>query len=758
MNAFQESEIGGESEMAKFAGTSRREFLRNSGRLLIGFQMLPFVCAAMDDKFTAHPVAGNGKSIDSWLQFDSEGILTVITGKMELGQGIRTALMQMAAEELNLQMDRVRIIVADTAQTQDERYTAGSGSIEGSGNSIRQAAAEARRALLKLAADHFNAVPEKLTVENGLIQYGAKSIAYQDLIKGKQLEMDVTGNAPLKQHTEYKLVGKGVARTDIAQMAAAQPYYIQDMRLPGMVHVRVLRPPVYGAKLVSLPRDEVLKLPGVSQLVVNGSFVAVVAADEYQCIKALRLLREKAQWSSPALSPLPAGLYDDILQKGTGTETVEEKSDVDKGLSGASVKLEAVYKRPYHIHGSIGPSCAIAEWKDGLLTIWSHSQGVYPLRRTISDLLNLPEGKIRIIGVPGSGCYGHNGADDVAGDAALMAMQVPGKPVRVQWMREDEHQWEPYGSAMVLRIKGGLDAERRVTAWQTEIWSDTHSTRPGGNAGHLLAGRDLEKSFSFKSGGFSGGSHRNSVPLYDFSAQKIILHNYKGPLRTSALRSLGAYANIFALESFMDELAFKAGKDPVAFRLAHLKDQRAKAVVALLVEKAGWRRDEVGKGGWRKGSKELSGEGFAFAQYKNNAAYCAVRAEVLIDPVKKTYKVTKLSSAIDAGQTINSTGVINQTAGGMIQAASWTMMEEVVYDQKGIVSTSWDKYPILRFAEVPHTEVFLLDRPELEPMGAGEAAQGPTAAAIANAIFHATGSRLREIPLLPEKIDWKKLS
>ena len=747
MKGFEDLGTGGALESDEALRANRRKFLRNAGWLLVGFQMLPFA-EALAGHAAPHPVAGNGKMIDSWLQFDSEGILTVITGKMELGQGIRTALMQMAAEELELPMERVRIIIADTAQTQDERYTAGSGSIEGSGNSIRQAAAEARRSLLKLAADRFNAAPEQLVVENGTIKYGTKSITYQDLIKGKQLEMEVTGNAPLKKPSEYKLVGKAIPRTDITQMATAKPYYIQDMRLPGMVHARVLRPPVYNARLLSLPREEILKLPGVSNVMVDGNFVAVVAADEYQCIKALRMLREKAEWDSPALSPLPAGLYEDILQKSTSEETVEEKSDVEKSLSEAAVTLEAVYKRPYHMHGSIGPSCAMAEWKGGQLTIWSHSQGVYPLRKTISDLLNLPEGKIRIIGTPGSGCYGHNGADDVAGDAALIAMQVPGKPVRVQWMREDEHQWEPYGSAMVLSMKGGLDNNGRVSAWKTEIWSDTHSTRPGGNAGHLLAARDLAKPFSFKSGGFSGGSHRNSVPLYDFSAQKIILHNYKGPLRTSALRSLGAYANIFALESFMDELAAKAGKDPVAFRLAHLKDPRARAVIELLVE----------KGGWRKGKKEHVGEGFAFAQYKNNAAYCAVKAEILIDPLKKTYKVTKLSSAIDAGQTINSMGVINQTSGGMIQAASWTMMEEVLYDQKGIISNSWDKYPILRFGEVPHTEVFLLDRPELEPMGAGEAAQGPTAAAIANAIFHATGSRLREIPLLAEKIDWKKLS
>lgn len=729
--------------------TNRRDFIKHSGSLVIGFQMLPMLEPVLaDGPSNPHSVAGNGRTIDSWLQFDSEGMLTVITGKMELGQGIRTALMQMAAEELDVPMDKVRIIIADTAQTQDERYTAGSGSIEGSGDAIRQAAAEARRYLLKLAGDKLGTDTTKLTVVNGLVIAGAKSISYHKLVAGKQLEAEVSGNAPLKKPSEYKLIGKAIPRADISQMAVAKPYYVQDLRFPGMVHARVLRPPVYNAKLISIPKEAVLKLPGVSRVVVNGSFVAVVAHDEFQCIKALGVLREKTQWDIPELSPLPAVLYDDILKTSSGSETVEEKADVEKGLAAASFTMEAVYKRPYQMHGSIGPSCAIAEWKDGQLTIWSHSQGVYPLRKTISNLLGLEENKIRIIGTPGSGCYGHNGADDVAGDAALIAMQTLGKPVRVQWMREDEHQWEPYGSAMILRLKGGVDKSARISAWKTEIWSDTHSTRPGGNAGHLIAARDLEKPFSFKTGGFSGGSHRNSVPLYDFESKKIILHDFKGPLRTSALRSLGAYANIFALESFMDELAFRAGKDPVAFRLAHLKDPRARAVIELLVE----------KGGWRNRKKKHVGEGFAFAQYKNNAAYCAVKAEIIINPARRSYRVARLSSAIDAGQTINSAGVINQTSGGMIQAASWTMLEEVLYDQNGIVSTSWDNYPILRFEDVPDTEVFLIDRPEREPMGAGEAAQGPTGAAIANAIFHATGSRLREIPLSANKIDWKKIS
>ncbi|MCE6992864.1 molybdopterin cofactor-binding domain-containing protein [Dyadobacter sp. CY323] len=738
----------------KSFSATRRAFLKSSGHLLIGFQLLPAL--VFDPKQTDiinNPVA-DAKVIDAWIRFDTAGILTVITGKMELGQGIKTALMQIAAEELDVAMKDVRIIIADTGQTQDERYTAGSGSIEGSGNSIRNAAAEARKYLLQLAAKELNAKVENLTVSNGIVKStNSKTIAYKDLIKGKRLETEVTGKAPLKKPAEYKLIGKAIPRADITTMALARQHYIQDLRLPEMVHARILRPPVYNAKLEMLPKEEVSKLPGILKIVVNGNFAAVIARDEYQCVKAWNALKEKAQWQTSLISPLPKELYDTILKTGSAGETVEENASVDKNLSEAAFTHEAVYKRPYHMHGSIGPSCAIALWENEMLTVWSHSQGVYPLRKTISAMLEVPESKIHIIGIPGAGCYGHNGADDVAGDAALLAIEMPGRPVRVQWMREDEHKWEPYGSAMILHLKGGIDAKGKVNAWKTDIWSDTHSTRPGGNAGHLLAARDLEKPFSFKSGGFSGGSHRNSVPLYDFQAKKIVLHDFKGPLRSSALRSLGAYANIFALESFMDELAVKAGKDPVQFRLDHLKDERAKAVINMLVEKGGWR-----KGKARAGKVENFGEGFAFAQYKNNAAYFAVKAEVKIDPKEKTYRVTKLTGVIDTGQTINSDGVINQTSGGMIQAASWTMLEEVKYDQNGITSTSWETYPILRFEEVPDTEVFIIDHPDKEPLGAGEAAQGPTSAAIANAIFNATGSRLRELPLLPEKIDWEKIS
>ena len=730
----------------------RRDFLRSSGHLIVGFNLLPALVFEGNDDCADEYITsavGDRRDVDSWIRLDSEGKLTVLTGKMELGQGVKTALMQMAAEELDIEMKDVRIIVADTGQTQDERYTAGSGSIEGSGAAIRNAAAEARRYLLKLASEKLGAPVESLLVENGIVKSSgnSKTVSYKELVNGKRFQVQVTGSAPLKDPSKYKLIGKPQPRSDIAMMATASTFYIQDLKLPDMVHARILRPPVYKAKLQSIPKQEIGALPGVLKVVTNGNFVAVIASQEFDSIKAVRQMREKAKWQTSPVAPLQKDLYTDIMKNASSGEIVEDSAALEKRLSEASLTHEAVYQKPYQIHGSIGPSCAIALWKDNFLTVWTHSQGVYPLRKTISDLVNVPEDKIRAIGVPGAGCYGHNGADDVAADAALLALEMPGKPVRVQWMREDEHKWEPFGSAMVLRIKGGVNAEGAVTAWNTEIWSDTHSTRPGGKAGHFIAGRDIAKPFPFESGGFSGGSYRNAVPLYDIDAKKVTLYNYKGPLRTSALRSLGAYANIFALESFMDELAVKAKKDPVEFRLAHLKDDRAKAVINMLVEKAGWRKSNL----------KNTGEGFAFAQYKNSAAYFAVKAEVKIDPVSKTYRLVKLTGVIDTGQVINSDGVKNQTSGGMIQSASWTMLEEVMYDQHGVTSESWENYPILRFEDVPETEVFVIDRPGEKPLGAGEAAQGPTSAAIANAIFHATGSRLRQIPLTADKIDWSKI-
>lgn len=727
--------------------TSRRSFLKNTGRLVIGFSILPLPFPAQAQDTGGVPLPPDEGNINAWIRIDAEGHLTVLTGKTELGQGIKTALMQIAAEELDINMKNVSIIIADTAQTADERYTSGSASITSSGSAIRAAAAEARKRLFDMAAETLAVPVQELEVREGVVtaRSTAKSVSYAALLKGRSIEGAVTGKAPLKDPAKYTLVGTPHPREEIKAMVTGQPVYVQDLRLPEMLHARILRPPMYGAKLTALPDQALASLPGIVKLVRNGSFVGIVVKEEYQAIKALKLLQQAAIWDKSSLLPAQAGLYDHIIQQTANSEVVEKNEAVAPAIAAAPTQWEAVYKRPYHMHASIGPSCAVAQWKEDLLTVWSHTQGAFPLRSTLSDLLAIPQSKIRVIAVPGSGCYGHNGADDVAADAALLAMAVPGKPIRVQWMREDEHSWEPYGSAMLLRMKAGLDAQGNLLAINTEIWSDTHIARPGGQAGHFIAGRDLEKPFPFSNSRYSGASYRNGIPLYD-TLRQVTLHNYKGPLRTSALRSLGAYANIFALESFMDELAHKAGKDPADFRLQYLKDERASAVIQMVMEKTRWKE--------RIKTKEV-GLGIAFAQYKNDASYFAVVAEIKVDKAAKQYRLVKLTGVIEAGQTINVDGIKNQTAGGMIQSASWTMLEEVRYSEKGISSRAWDTYPILRFNAVPDTEVFVINRSDLPSVGAGESAQGPTAAAIANAIFNATGSRLRELPLKPSKIEWK---
>lgn len=729
---------------------SRRTFLKSSGQLLIGFSLMGLPLTTISGEAELSGARAGDNDIDAWIKIDAEGNITVLTGKTELGQGIKTALRQIAAEELDVDMKRVQIVIADTGRTPDERYTAGSASIERSGGTIRYAAAEARLVLLTMAAAQLKSPVSDLVVNNGVITATTTktSISYGALLKGKAITGAITEKAPLKDPSTYKLVGTAYPRDDIKAMATGQPVYIQDMRLPGMLHARVLRTPVYGAKLLTLPEAEVIKMPGVIKLVRNGSFVAVIAKEEFQAIKALRVLQQAATWQKPAPLPSSQTLFHDIMQQKDHKEMVQKNEQATQIITTATVQHTAVYKRPYQMHGSIGPSCALAAWKENKLTVWSHSQGVYPLRSTIANLTGIAEDNIRVMAVPGSGCYGHNGADDVGGDAALLAMAVPGKPVRVQWMREDEHSCEPYGPVMALQLKGALDTAGNLLALETELWSESHSSRPGGKAGHLLAGRDLEKPFAFAPGAFSGGSSRNAVPLYDVPKQ-VTLYSVQGPLRTSALRSLGAYANIFALESFMDELAVKAGKDPADFRLQYLKDDRAKAVIKMVTEKARW---------YQRNNTKGRGVGIAFAQYKNDGAYFAVVAEVQLNIVTKKYKVVKMTGVIDAGQAINTDGIANQTSGGMIQATSWTTLEQVQYGPDGITSKNWDSYPILRFNALPDTEVFVINRPELPSLGAGEAAQGPSAAAIANALFHATGTRLRELPLTPDKIDWSVVS
>jgi CO/xanthine dehydrogenase Mo-binding subunit len=483
-------------------------------------------------------------------------------------------------------------------------------------------------------------------------------------------------------------------------------------------------------------------------VVRDGSFLGVVTEREEQAIKARDALIRAAKWTGGSELPDPARLHEELMALPTESTVVSEKQAT---ASPAAQTLEATYTRPYMAHASIGPSCAVAEFKDGKLTVWTHSQGVFPLKRDLAKALKLDAGAVRCVHAEGSGCYGHNGADDVALDAALLARAVPGRPVRLQWMRDDEFAWEPYGSAMLARSKASLDANGRIVDWVYEVWSHTHSTRPsapGGDNNLLASWYVAEPSQPGPPTNIpqpAGGGDRNAVPLYDFPSQRVVNHLITGmPLRVSALRTLGGYTNVFAVESFMDELAVAAGQDPVAFRLAHLRDRRARAVIDALTRKAGWKAGEKGDG--------TRGRGVAFAKYKNLAAYVAVVAEVEIDRKSGRIRVPRAFAAADAGQIINPDGLANQIEGGMIQSTSWTLHEAVGFDRNGITSRDWSGYPILTMPEVPEIFVSLLDRDQEKPLGAGEASQGPMAAAIANAFANATGRRLRDLPFSPERV------
>ncbi|MGE5047997.1 MAG: xanthine dehydrogenase family protein molybdopterin-binding subunit, partial [Deltaproteobacteria bacterium] len=548
--------------------------------------------------------------------------------------------------------------------------------------------------------------------------------------------------------SEHRFIGKSVPRRDIPAKVTGGAAYVQDLRLPGMLFGRVVRPPSPRAHLVSVDERAARALPGVVAVVRDGSFLAVAAEREEQAIAAMKALRKSARWQQAAsLPPSGSKLFDQMRRQPAQESVVSEKNEP----AAAAVKtLEATFTRPFLAHAAIGPSCAVAQWQEGKLHVWSHTQGVFPLRRELAKALQMPADGIVVSHREGSGCYGHNGADDVALDAALCARATGGRPVKLQWMRDDEFRWEPYGSAMLIDLRAGLDAKGNVVDFRNELWSHTHSTRPGESDGtNLLASwylKDPQRPGSARNiPQPAGGGDRNAIPLYAFPRQRVTNHLLpEMPMRVSALRTLGAYANVFAIESFMDELAAAAGSDPVEFRLRHLADARAKAVIEAVAAKAGWRPRQPGGGG--------RGRGIGFAKYKNLAAYVAVVVEVEVDRATGVIKVPRAFAVADAGLIINPDGLTNQIEGGVIQSTSWTLREAVSHDATRVLTRSWSDYPILRMTEVPSVDVSLIDRPGERPVGVGECAQGPTVAAIANAVAHATGRRIRDLPLTPERL------
>jgi nicotinate dehydrogenase subunit B len=689
---------------------------------------------------------GTHRRLDRWVRVHPDGTVSVYTGKVEIGQGIVSALAHLAAEELDVAYSRIRMVPADTTASPDEGSTSGSRSIEEGGTALRYACAEVRHALLAAASRSLGESIEQLTVEDGVIRprHGGGTVTYWELAPEIDLAREATGEIAPKDAGELRIIGKALPRLDIpAKISGAA--FIHDIELPGMLHGRLVRPPSCRARLVGADLDAARATPGVRAVVREGSFLGVVAEREEQAVRAMSLLARRSQWIEQADLPDVDAMPEFLLDAPSENEVVHEKV---APAAAAAQTLTATYSRPYLAHASLGPSCAIARWHGQRLEVWSHSQAIYPLRDELAKILRMQAADIVVRHAEGAGCYGHNGADDVALDAVLLASAVEGFPVRVQWTREDEFGWEPFGPAMVVRMRGSLDASGRVSDWQHDLWGNRHISRPGRhpNAGLLAAWhRDpaLEPppplDMPLASG---GGSQRNAVPLYDFPRQRVTNHAVQPvPLRVSTLRGLGAHANVFAIESFMDELAQAAGADPIEFRLRHLTDPRARAVLERAAQAAGWVTRRTGDG--------ERGMGVGFARYKNAGNYVAVVAEVAIE---QNVRVTRFVAALDCGRVVNPDGVRNQAEGGLVQAASWTLKEQVRFDRTCVTSRDWESYPILGLADTPAIEVVLIDRPEAPSLGVGEGMMGPCTAAIANAVFNAMGVRVRDLPITRERI------
>ena len=727
----------------------RRSVLAGSGALIVSFSLSR---AFAQDKAAAaapSPPASLKTSpyLDSWIRIDANGAITAFTGKAELGQGFKTAFQQIAAEQLDVPFASLKVITADTGLTANEGYTSGSHSMQDSGTAILHAAAQARALLLAEAAKRLDLPVDTLRTENrAVIAADGRRLGYGELVAADLLHVQAQPESPLKDPATFKVMGQSVPRVDIPAKVTGGAAYVQDMRLPGMLHARLVRPPSYGARLIDCDVAAVEKLPGVVKVVRDGNFLAVLAKQEFQAIKAMRVLSAAAKWQESAQLPKQDQLPSMLMALPSQDSVIFQRSEPS---AVGQKTIEATYTRPYQSHGSIGPSCAVAQFADGKMTVWSHTQGVYPDRQAIAEMLRMPQQDVRVIHVEGSGCYGHNGADDAAADAALIARTVPDTPVRLQWMREQEHAWEPFGPAMVTKLKASLDGSGKIADWHFEVWSNTHSMRPGG-AGCLLAAQHMAQPIPVPPAKPiplpEGGGDRNAIPIYTFPNAHVVHHFIPDmPVRISAMRALGAYHNVFSIESFMDELAALAGADPVEFRLRHLDDPRGRDVIAKAAEDFGWLKGAT--------PPRDRGFGFAFARYKNLAAYCAVASEVEVNRETGRARLVRAVAAVDSGQVVNPDGLINQIEGAIVQSMSWTLYESVSFDDKRITSIDWQTYPVLRFDAVPDSiDVDIINRPGQPFLGSGETGQGPAAASIANAIAHATGKRLRDLPLSRKRI------
>jgi len=736
---------------------TRRDLLKAGGALVVSFAF-----GGVPRRAAAQAGAPGGAAdrpldageVDGLLAIHADGSVTIYTSKVDVGTGVRIAFAQMAAEELGVPPSRVSVIEGDTATCPDQGGTGGSTGLVRGGTEIRAAAATARRALLQLGANRLNRPAADLTIADGEVRprAGGAGVGIGTLIGDRRFALKVDRNAPLTPPSQHAAIGKPLLRPDVPAKCTGRHVYVQDFTLPGMLHGRIVRPPSIGATLVSVDEGSLRGIPDVRVVRVK-DFLAVVSRDEWAAVRAATAL--EATWNQRESLPGHEGL--DRLSRSAPLDRDQEivnKGDARGAARGAAKMLSATYFWPFQSHASLGPSCAVADVRaDGTATVWSASQGTHGLRGNLAKVFGIPPEKLRVVFLDGSGSYGTNGGDHVAADALLLSKTI-GQPVRVQWMRHDEHGWDPKGPQQLLDVRAALDASGRIVSWETEMW--VPNAAPGARALLSADAAGIQQ----EHGTGSGAITQNGDPPYAVDNVRVVAHLIKDtPLQLSNLRAPGKIANVFAVESLADELAVAAGEDAVEFRRKRLADPRALDVIARTASAFKWDtrtspnpRAKQGPSTSLGTSNLLVGRGIAYMRYKQTENYVAMAMEVAVNPSSGQIQVRRVACAHDCGLIVNPDGLRNQVEGCIVQTLSRALHEEVTFDRSRVTSVDWTSYPILRFPEAPAVEVILIDRPNEPLVGAGEAATAPVAAALANAVFDATGVRLRTIPFTAARV------
>lgn len=724
---------------------TRRQFLKSGGALVVAFTLSPaLIGRAYAQGLPVKPLTPD--EVDTFLQIDTEGKVTLFTGKVDLGTGVRIALQQIVAEELDVPLASMHIVQGDTALTPDQSPTYGSKTIEIGGMVIRQAAATARQALLEQAAQHLEVDKNTLSVVDGVVSADdGKQVTYAALVGGKHFSLKLNADAPTKKPSDYKLVGQSIRRQDIPEKLTGRFTFIHDFRVDGMLYGSVVRPPALKATLNSVDEASIKDIPGRVQVVRKGNFVAVVAESEWAAIRAAREL--KVDWSSAESLPEQSKLWEHVRATKVASQKLTSNiGDTASAMAEEGTKMTATYDFAIQTHGSIGPSCAVSEFKDGVLTCWTASQATHNLRQQLANMLSLPLEKVRCIYVAGAGCYGRNGHEDAAGDSALLTTLV-GKPVRVQWTRAEEHGWSPKGAPILVDLRANVDKTGAVKAWE----GDFYLPQKTGDTVDLVSAAyaDMPAENFLSPGGIDGDS---AIPYQFPNVKTHALRLETTPLRPAWIRTPGRMQNTFANESFLDEIATELAQDPLEFRLKHLdaSDTRGRAVLERLRKISNWEPQSKPRM-LREGTK-LKGRGVSYVKYELVRTYVGIVVDIEVDSALGDVRVTKVYVVHDCGQIINPNGVRAQIEGSVIQTMSRTLKEEIKFDRSMVTSLDWATYPILRFTELPELVIDLIDMPNAKPWGAGEPAAAVVPSAIANAIFDASGARLRSVPFRREHV------